>query len=882
MLSASSTSVARRGGLSVLLLSLIVSLGACGESPQADASAASSAAQARDDSASPPASGSTTTAAVESAATRADADKSLEGTAAPAVAGAAGEDQPIVNRVFKAVNTDDAARERSLDRLARFIAKLGELGKLVDRSHIDTDVLLESLDYDYDRIVAFVSDDIGFEQYPGSLRGARGTLVSGAGNALDQSLLLAKLLRDAGYDARIARGQLDAADATRLVDGIAVSKGDRELARSPADWQKSLTELQAIAGAAEPVRFDPIRQQPFYATATRTRDELLSELRSAGVTLPVGEPSGLRAEAADYYWVEARKGASGGWSNLHPAFAGQAVDTPTASKRFDGELPADVQQRLRIEVFIAQKLGDSLKTVRVAGPWERPTANLDGELLRFSNQPNTLDRKAINDGVGQAVKRAQLFVPVLNGKPGLAFDLNGTTIDTAALGMDTFGAAGIFKTVGDKTERATSALSALGSNKPAEPAEDLRALAAQWIEYTLISPDGSEKHFRRPVMSRLGTDPWRARKGATLTALGEDEQRRELTVEQRIMLATGRYSESYVVDRAIQHLLGNAKAWGLMIDYLHGTPVNPRQRDDVAVSPLPHLALFRLFDRGPALFGADIAYRAEPTLVVLREGLVSDGVGFRSVDIVSNERRVLSKGSEGVKSAPDKALAIGVWETVSEALAHANLPGGDAHNNTFEIFAAAKKQGVAISVLKPDGQPDALAISDNEKRLVADDLARGFAVVVPEKSIGSRRFGGWWRVDPASGTTLGMTGDGRGQEMAEYLIDLTGNALTLINSLKNYADCEKYTDTATKACCLMEAHMRNIGGMALGGVIGSTFGGGVALMCDVGGMARAEIEGAMGTRNEWSCTVFDNPENMIGPGGIVNTTAMGCGAFQDQ
>ncbi|HPF73512.1 MAG TPA: hypothetical protein PLX09_07925, partial [Xanthomonadaceae bacterium] len=96
MLSASSTSVARRGGLSVLLLSLIVSLGACGEAPQADASAASSAAQARDDSASPLASGSTTTAAVESPATRADADKSLEGTAAPAVAGAAGEDQPIV------------------------------------------------------------------------------------------------------------------------------------------------------------------------------------------------------------------------------------------------------------------------------------------------------------------------------------------------------------------------------------------------------------------------------------------------------------------------------------------------------------------------------------------------------------------------------------------------------------------------------------------------------------------------------------------------------------------------------------------------------------------------------------------------------------------
>ncbi len=337
-----------------------------------------------------------------------------------------------------------------------------------------------------------------------------------------------------------------------------------------------------------------------------------------------------------------------------------------------------------------------------------------------------------------------------------------------------------------------------------------------------------------------------------------------------------------MVDRAIRHLLDNADAWRLLLDYLHGKPINPRQREDVETSPLPHLALFRFFDRGAALFGADIAYRAEPTLVVLREGLVSEGVGFRSVDIVSNRQRVMTRSGDGLQLAPDKALAIGVWETVSEALAHANLPGGDAHNNTFETFVAAAKQGIGIRVLKPGAAPGGLDLPASEQRLLADDLTRGFAVVVPNGRVAASRLGGWWRVDPQSGSTLGMTGDGRGQELTEYLIDVTGNALTQINSVKNYADCEKYTDTATKACCLMEAHMRNVGGMALGGAIGASFGGGIALMCDIGGMARAEVERALGTRNEWSCTAFDNPENMIGPGGIVNTTAMGCGAFQDQ
>lgn len=811
-------------------------------------------------------------------------DAAINATQHSKVSSEAAANAPIANRVYQAPKSlDDAARKASLERLGKFIAKLGELSRQVDRSRIETDALLDSLDYDYQRIVDFVTHDIAFQQYPGLLRGARGTLVSGAGNALDQSLLLATLLHDAGYDARIVRGRLDAAQAAALLDGSAAYPEGGSIAKDDGRWRKTLDELQSISGAPDPVRFDPISEQPFFATATRSRDQLLSVLRNAGVPLAAAGVDPLRAEAEDYFWVEARKGASGGWSNLHPAFAGKALETPTPGTRYDGSLPEDVQQRLRVEVFIVRKLGGKLDTIRVAGPWERPTANLHGELLRFSNQPNTLDHKAIEDGVGQAVQRAQLFVPVLNGEPGLAFDLNGSTIDTAALGMDTFGAAGVIKTVGDKTESAANALSALGSSpKPDAPPPDLRALAAQWIEYTLIKPDGTQTRLRRPVMSRIGNDPWRKDAGIALAAMSEDAQRRELTVEQRIMLATGRYSESYVVDRAIRHLLDNADIWRLLVDYLHGVPINPRPGEDATPSPLPHLALFRFFDRGPALFGADIAYRAEPTLLVLRDGLVSDGVGFRGVDIVSNQRRVLSRGGDGLRTAPDKALAIGVWETVSEALAHANLPGADAHSNTFEVFAAAAKQGIDTRVLKPGDAAAKLGVPAGEQRLLANELERGFAVVVPDGQVASRRFGGWWRVDPGSGSTLGMTGDGRGQELAEYIIDITGQTLTLINSIKGYADCEKYANVTTRTCCLMEAHMRNVGGMALGGVIGASFGGSVSLMCDIGGMARAQVEGALGTSNQWKCTVFDNPDGVLGPGGVINTTAMGCGAFQDQ
>ncbi len=58
------------------------------------------------------------------------------------------------------------------------------------------------------QIFAFVRDQIGYESYKGSLRGARGTLWSKAGNALDQASLLIALLRASGIPAQYVQGTL--------------------------------------------------------------------------------------------------------------------------------------------------------------------------------------------------------------------------------------------------------------------------------------------------------------------------------------------------------------------------------------------------------------------------------------------------------------------------------------------------------------------------------------------------------------------------------------------------------------------------------------------------------------------------------------------------
>src|SRR5690606_30825514 len=96
-------------------------------------------------------------------------------------------------------------------------ATLTTLSGLLDRATFDVGELSLELDgQEPEEIAAWVADRIAYQAYAGLLRGPQGTLIAKAGNALDQAVLLAKLLRDAGYEARVALGSLTQDDASAL------------------------------------------------------------------------------------------------------------------------------------------------------------------------------------------------------------------------------------------------------------------------------------------------------------------------------------------------------------------------------------------------------------------------------------------------------------------------------------------------------------------------------------------------------------------------------------------------------------------------------------------------------------------------------------------
>lgn len=73
------------------------------------------------------------------------------------------------------------------------------------------------LDYDPNQFFQFLTQDIGYESYAGSLRGARGTLWSEAGNALDEASLGIALFRSSGVPARYVQGTLSDTQAQQLI-----------------------------------------------------------------------------------------------------------------------------------------------------------------------------------------------------------------------------------------------------------------------------------------------------------------------------------------------------------------------------------------------------------------------------------------------------------------------------------------------------------------------------------------------------------------------------------------------------------------------------------------------------------------------------------------
>jgi transglutaminase-like putative cysteine protease len=180
------------------------------------------------------------------------------------------------------------------------------LAATIDANNDDVYVRAKAaeLNQDSDEIFAFMTQKVGFESYAGSLRGARGTLWSSAGNALDQASLMIALLRASGIPAEYVSGQLPDALSQELILSI-------------------FPNYTRILGLVDP-------------------GILVSD--------PINDPE-LLAEVRDHFWVSFDGG--GGFVPADPTFQGASIgQTFAAATRSFAEISDDARHMVNLRLDV--------------------------------------------------------------------------------------------------------------------------------------------------------------------------------------------------------------------------------------------------------------------------------------------------------------------------------------------------------------------------------------------------------------------------------------------------------------------------------------------------------------------------------------------------
>jgi len=685
-----------------------------------------------------------------------------------------------------ATETENARENPSvstdLARLDNILAALTDLQSQIDKSSFDVNTTLDAHGYDAKEIIEFVKKQIAFEQYPGVLRGAKGTLMSRSGNSLDQSLLLATLLKDAGYDTRITNTTLDNAGAEELLKEMlrprlaAAHIGNKQaLSNSLEKLAKAAgLDVDAVKSFISDALTNPrIEASNLYIISERVAADIHRQLDQAGILLTEkSSNSELIAEASDYYWVQYKGGAADTWKDIHPAFFDEPMFNSTFKTVFTEEIPAELQHRVRFESNVEILRGGHLEVHPVFKPFERPAANLVDVPLSYSNLPDGLTSIESATDPKESLAHSNFFIPLFNGSlapGGKFFDVNGHLLDPSDASSPY---AALFANEGKKLGSAVSQLGALGESKAEnEQALPPEALTAQWIDIVIIKPGGAETRHRRIVFDRLGEAGREAIKAGREAQLRFDnlEVGRRLTMTMQFVVGVGRQSGAYVTDVNLQALQNLRPLMEAQIRARNGENVDELVAEAGKSKQLwtGGPKLLQLSDLGAQTFG-DVNYRSAPTVLAFRQEFPWGDNVEALVDIVSNERRVFEISDGQLLKSRLDALRTGVWETRLERVV---LPRQVINRtDTFELFKKAAGQGIDFKVLAAGERLSGVSMSRDAEVKVQEDLDRGFAVVLPLKAPSHGRWEtAWWRINQDTGVTAGIAGLGEGVEFAEAL-----------------------------------------------------------------------------------------------------------------
>ena len=569
------------------------------------------------------------------------------------------------------------------------------------------------LRYDPQAVFDYLNTGVGYESYTGSLRGARGTLWSAAGNSLDGASLGVALLRASGVPARYAHGTLPDPLAKQLI-----------LSMFPASYQ-TVGSVPAGATLADPANDPKLLAETrdhtwlqFDATGTGFVDADTSGLTGAAVGHAFTTATSTFAEVADAlrHKVEVKLDAET-YSQAAALFGlGGGLSTQTVLDQTFNSVdlvgrPLTVGQFVSQTGFGAPVFSSQTTTYSPYLAVGEVGLNLDESVF---NRGADFQEVSTNFPLGTQVLTG-LFLSVVTTVPGASAELSERSL---------------YDRIGYPARQGTAGVT-IQANPGGAP--------------SLGPLDSTTIH----VLSAAVPDAVAIRTAAV--AARAADAARQLPPSPPASTADG----AAAVDRAA----------AVVKTAMQATAAS--QADVFAV--LSRQATASLA-RGTGV----VAYEDRPRLILssARLGRVPgspDGALQLSIDLRRDGLRVVPEPGQTTTAPLSFRYARGVTESTLEG--QVLTPGADvppagvlSAANTASVFAAAAQAGIGLVTIGGGNRSeiDRLDVSAEAKARVSSAVEAGKLVQVPRAAVtlGGTRMAGWYEIDPTTGGTVGVLEDG--------------------------------------------------------------------------------------------------------------------------
>ena len=614
------------------------------------------------------------------------------------------------------------------------------------RDHIDPAAIVAQCNREPQKLAAWLRDNVRPVPYEGCLRGPLGVLMDRAGNSLDQSLLLAQMLELSGYDARIVHAKVSPADMASV---FATAKAPQQPAVQDDGTAKQRQQMQ---------------QQAKQITAM-----ILAKTGNLSTSAP--------APGASHYWVQYNDGKS--WVDLDPSNINHAqvkvegeplaLDAKT---HWLGKGTTELQHSVKLQLLVERwENGKLLEDPLVSIAFDAARGPLAPATLTF----NPVDAKTSKTGARNFSTGAQLRQKLLNETAWCPILADGKAGGRMARMFNDAGIVGdLPKSFDGAAEVGNVARSGFGgflggtSGDSGSSAEAPTVLTALVADYQITVPGQPLRHVRRFIFDSIGpearastapipkpkwTEQQKIDRGAELAALHDT-----------LVAFSSIDPDAYIYrfgERAIDSkdaAIKAEKAKGRVDDL-----TLQKWADGVSLRTLELYAAARESSRNPRLVVAEpqiyrreIRYVPDQKATALDAQLISD---------LAWNRLAAINGTSATA-----AVEQGVLDTLEESIITLHDTPPAPGDNTAALLAEGAKQGVELVAIRDASDSHLGAFDGPTRSRMTLDLQNKQVVIAPAKpvEVDGKPRAAWWRVDPATGQTIGETDSGFLQDFVEY------------------------------------------------------------------------------------------------------------------